>query len=82
MDIGQLTTRMPLEHDWQRRPVALRELDFILFGGAHLHNSFTFFHNEGRPGRSVLDLAVGPRKNFLGMLHHFDLRVVDGRERS
>ena len=74
VDVRQLRTGMALEHDGQRRPVGLRKLDLVLLGGADLHNSFTFFHNEGRARGSVLDLPVGPREDLLRVLHHFDLR--------
>ena len=65
---------MALEHDGQRRPVALRELDLVLFGGAHLYNSFTLLDDERSPGRRVLHLPVGPRENLLRVLHDLDLR--------
>ena len=36
LHVRQLATRMALEHDGQRRPVGLRELDLVLLGGAGL----------------------------------------------
>ena len=30
---------MPFKHDGQRRPVGLGKFDFILFGGADLHDA-------------------------------------------
>ena len=74
MHVRQLRTAMALEHDGQRRPVRLRELDLVLLGGADLHDALALLDHKGRPGRRVLDLPVGPRKNFLRVLHDLDLR--------
>ena len=65
---------MPFEHDWERWTITLRELDLVLLRSTHLHNALPFLDHKGRARGSVLDLAVGPREDLLGMLHHFDLR--------
>ena len=74
VDVRQLRTGMALEHDGQRRPVGLGKFDFILFGGADLHDALALLDHERRPGRSVLHLPVGPREDLLRMLHDLDLR--------
>jgi len=64
---------MPFKHDGQRRPVGLGKFDFILFGGADLHDALPLLDDEGRARGSVLHLPVGPRKYFLSVLHDLDL---------
>ena len=69
---------MPFKYNGQRRTIRFGKFDLVLLRRPHLHDALPLLDDEGRPGRRVLDLAVGPREDLLRVLHDLHVLVVEG----